>query len=74
MPVEGSEGVVRGLNAQGNPEIEYKSYDGGREGVGPIGNTRPSGILSRGVPNKNLWKGLVISRSESTMRARGSIR
>lgn len=55
----GSENEVRGLNAIGNPEIEVRTADGGREGVGPIGQTRPTGILARGEPNRMIREGML---------------
>jgi hypothetical protein len=39
------------LNALGNPsKVMYaKAADGGHAGVGPIGNTRPTGIVAEGI-------------------------
>jgi hypothetical protein len=67
----GSENEVRGLNALGNPEIEVRSYDGGREGVGPIGNTRPTGILARGEANRTIREGMggaVVGKATERLR------
>lgn len=54
----GSEDEVRGINATGNPDVQVRSYDGGYESDGPIGNCRPTGILSRGEPNREIRSGM----------------
>jgi hypothetical protein len=56
--VLGSEDEVRGLNATGNPEVQFRSYDGGYESDGPIGNARPTGILARGQENRAIREGV----------------
>ena len=55
---DGSEDEVRGLNAIGNPEVQVRSFDGGFESDGTIGNARPTGILSRGIPNREIRQGV----------------
>jgi hypothetical protein len=54
----GSENEVRGLDATGNPDIQVRSYDGGYESEGPIGNCRPTGILARGQENRQIREGV----------------
>ncbi len=44
-----------GLNAVGNPRVETRSEDGGLQSEGPIGQVRPTGILSRGTADSKLW-------------------
>ena len=49
----GAESEVRGLNAMGNPEVEYRNMpDRGPEGDRAIGNERPGGILARGTESR----------------------
>lgn len=52
---DGSLDEVRGLNATGNPETEARSEEGGMQSEGPIGQVRPTGVMSRGTENKALW-------------------
>jgi hypothetical protein len=54
---EDSESEVRGLHALGNPDVEYRSADGGQTGRGPIGNFVAGEILARGVPLASQWAG-----------------
>jgi hypothetical protein len=48
MAIE-SESEIRGINCLGNPEIEFRSADGGKTGENPIGGRLPSGIMARGT-------------------------
>jgi hypothetical protein len=52
---ESAEGERNGLNAQGNPQREFRSSDGGLQSEGPVGQVRPTGVLARGVADKKLW-------------------
>jgi hypothetical protein len=63
----GSENEREDLNAIGNPETVYRSEEGGLHSEGPIGQVRPTGILSRGTPDGALWN----SRT-GAWRGRGS--
>lgn len=70
----GSEDEVRGINATGNPEVCVRSYDGGYESSGPIGNARPTGILARGEPNRALRGGMggaVVGKATERLRKIG---
>lgn len=48
---------VAGLHALGNPEVEYRSADGGQTGRGPIGNYVAGEVLARGVPLASQHRG-----------------
>jgi len=67
------------LNALGNPMkvMGVDAADGGRAGVGPIGNTRPTGIVAEGInidtyprlfSDRNVRKGMSTTRNESIGR------
>jgi len=72
------------LNALGNPYkvMSVSPADGGMPGVGPIGNTRPAGIVAEGInidTNRSfaspaIRKGMSTTRNESIKRAMGSKR
>lgn len=49
MARDGSEDEVRGINGMGNPDVVTRTADGGPDGEGRIGQTRPGGILARGT-------------------------
>lgn len=46
---------------------EVVDYDGGREGTGQMGQTRPSGIVARGVTNSRESEQAVF-RGKETLR------
>lgn len=70
---ESAENEVRGLHALGNPDVEYRSADGGQTGEGPIGNRLPSGILARGLPAPGIRRGLggVFAADSQLRKGRG---
>lgn len=79
MSEEGYDGFSE-LNALGNPSklVSIDAADGGRAGVGPIGNTRPTGIVADGIdistsPNlysdKTVRKGMSTTKNESVKRS-----
>lgn len=55
---EGSESEVRGIHALGNPDVEYRSAQGGQTGENPIGGRLPSGILATGMPKPGIRAGM----------------
>lgn len=52
---ESSESERDGLNTMGNPQIEYRSEEGGMPGTGYIGQVRPTGIIATGMADSSLW-------------------
>ena len=69
---EGSENERDDLNAIGNPRVQVRSDEGGMPGEGYIGQVRPTGVMSRGTPDRALWnsRGGVNRGAERTPKAR----
>lgn len=55
---ESAENETRGLHALGNPDVEYRTADGGQSGDGPIGQRVPSGVMARGLPAPGIRRGM----------------
>lgn len=67
---ESAENEARGLHTIGNPEVEYRSADGGPTGESPIGSRIWGGVMVRGNPEK-LRNQMTIYRSDTKLRGNG---
>lgn len=65
-----AESEAKSIPTVGNPNVTYRTADGGPDGDGSIGNRLPGGILVRGNPDK-LRSQITIYRSESKLRGSG---
>lgn len=59
------------VNATGNGVVE-SSREGGRDGEGVLGQTRPTGILATGTPRRDLSEGRVTGTESRKSYGRGS--